>query len=237
GAYHITLPDGPGPHPAMIFLHGFGSSGKGALRMGGPIVERGYAMIGPDGLSPPGGRSRWGLPVFGDGPRSELGFIREVIAHAADTHAIDPGRIILAGFSLGGSMATYLACEDADLAQAYAPIAGGFWRPHPELDACSGPVSLFHTHGWRDRTVPLEGRPLRADGSLIQGDIFYTLQVWRQANGCRGLRADTFSTDENYWRRGWDSCAAGHLEFAMFPGAHGIPRGWADMILDWVEGL
>ena len=41
-------------------------------------------------------------------------------------------------------------------AAAYAPVAGSFWRPHPDMEACAGPVDLLHTHGWRDKTVPLD---------------------------------------------------------------------------------
>ncbi|GFE63923.1 alpha/beta hydrolase family esterase [Litoreibacter roseus] len=237
GTYHIALPenDSATPRPALVFLHGAGGSGRGALRMR-TALERGYAVIGPNGLEREGSRFGTGWYFHPDRPknRDELAFVRSVIADAAARFNIDPSEVLLSGFSIGGSTTSYLACADPSLAKAYAPVAGGFWRPHPE--ECNGPVKLLHTHGWRDQTVPLEGRPLRG-GQIYQGDIFVTLQIWRGENGCDGMRADTFDTDGSFWRRRWDTCQNGALEFALHQGGHGIPPGWSDMALDWFETL
>jgi polyhydroxybutyrate depolymerase len=237
GEYHIALPDGVEAPPALIFLHGAGGSGKMATGMRAAL-ERGYALIGPQGVKRPGSRfgSSWSFHPERTEVRDELAFIREVIADAAETHGIDRDRILLGGFSIGGSMTSYLACEDPGLAAAFAPVGGSFWRPHPALDACAGPVQLLHTHGWRDTTVPLEGRVL-GNGTIAQGDVFYAMQVWRETNGCDNFRATDFATDGSFWRRSWQSCDAGALEFVLFPGAHGVPRGWSDMALDWFEAL
>ena len=162
--------------------------------------------------------------------------MREIIADAALSHGVDPGRILLAGFSIGGSMTSYMACDAPDLAAAFAPVAGSFWRPHPEMDACKAPVNLLHTHGWKDKTVPLEGRPL-GGGVIEQGDVFYAMQIWRETYTCPGMRADSFATSGPFWHRKWETCEAGALEFVMHQGAHGIPRGWTNMALDWFEAL
>lgn len=236
GTYHIQTPSTPGPHKAVVFLHGAGGKGTGILRMGAEFIERGFAVIGPNGLKRPNSRFGAGWFFHPDRPklRDELAFMKEIIADAAQNHNVDASQIMLSGFSIGGSTASYLACQDPDLARAYAPVAGGFWRPHPE--ACNGPVDLLHTHGWRDKTVPLEGRPLRS-GQIYQGDIFVTMQIWRAENDCAGMRADSFSTDEAYWRRKWETCAQGSLELVLHPGAHGIPKGWSKMAIDWFEAL
>lgn len=239
GSYHIEMPENAdGAVPAVVFLHGAGGSGTGILRMGGPILSRGYAVIGPNGLQRPNSRFGAGWSFHPDRvqQRDEVSFVREVIEDAVKNHGIDRDQVMLAGFSIGGSMVSYIACDAPDLARAYAPVAGSFWRPHPDMDACKGPVRLLHTHGWRDTTVPLEGRPLRS-GEIKQGDVFYAMQIWRETNGCAGMRADRFDTEGAFWRRVWDRCDAGALEFAMHTGAHGIPRGWAEMALDWFEGL
>lgn len=238
GSYHIALPDtAQGPVPALVFLHGAGGKGTGALRMKAAL-DRGYAVIGPNGLDREGSRFGTGWYFHPDRPktRDELAFIRDVIADAGARFGVNTDEILLGGFSIGGSLASYLACEDPSLAKGFAPVAGGFWRPHPELGACNGPVNLLHTHGWRDKTVPLEGRPL-GGGRIYQGDIFVTLQIWREENGCDGMRADSFETDGDFWRRKWETCDHGALEFALHQGAHGIPKGWSEMALDWFETL
>ncbi|MEX0350306.1 MAG: PHB depolymerase family esterase [Paracoccaceae bacterium] len=239
GIYHIELPDAlDDAMPAVIFLHGYGGSGQGVLKMRGMVEAfktRGYAVIAPTGE-----------PRNGDGPKSwvfypgwegrdELDFLQSVRADAGERFGIDPERTILAGFSGGAFMVSYLACATPDAFTAYAPVSGGFWRPHPE--SCEGPVRLFQTHGWTDPVVPLEGREL-GGGRFIQGDIFAGLEIWRAANDCADNKPDGFSTTGQFMRRTWTRCTEGSaLEMALFPGGHQVPQGWADMIVDWAEGL
>ncbi len=86
-----------------------------------------------------------------------------------------------------------------------------------------------------DRTVPLEGRFL-GGGQFQQGDIFAGLEIWRNANGCVDERPDGYRETGVFWRRRWD-CGEGVLELALYPGGHGVPPGWGDMVLDWFEAL
>ena len=240
GSYHIAMPEGvDGPVPAFIYFHGAGGSGRNIANMAfaKALNARGYAVVAPNGLVRPNTRFGPGWSFRPEIPavRDELAFTRALIADAAANHNVDAERIVLTGFSIGGSLVWYLACRDAGLAAAYTPYAGGFWRPHPA--DCDGPVKLLHTHGWRDQTVPLEGRPLRS-GQLYQGDIFEGLALWRQMNDCPLLRADAFATEGRFWRRQWTSCAPGTaLELALWPGGH-VPQDaeWAEMAADWVEG-
>lgn len=239
GSYHVQLPaDASGPVPAIVFLHGWGASGEGMLRMGlaDAAGARGWAFVAPDGVPREGrpGRSWSFHPERREGRRDERAFLADVMADAAERHGIDPDRTILGGFSIGGSMASYVACEGPGDFAAFAPVGGAFWRPHPE--GCAGPVRLIHTHGWRDMTVPLEGRIVGS--GFGQGDVFQSLQIWREANGCDNFRATAFETEDDTWRRRWTECAPGTaLELVLFDGAHGVPQGWADMTLDWFEGL
>jgi len=241
GSYHVALPQelATGPRPAFIHFHGAGGSGRGIAEasFAKALTARGYAVIAPNGLKRPGSRFGPGWSFRPDGPqqRDERAFTRALIADATQRFDLDPARIVLSGYSIGGSLVWYLACADPGIAAAFTPYAGGFWRPQPT--DCAGPVKLLHTHGWRDQTVPLEGRPLRS-GAIYQGDIFEGLATWRATNGCDLLRADTFDTDGRYWRRRWTACAPGSaLEFALWPGGHQPPDAeWAGMAADWVEG-
>ncbi|QBY01010.1 polyhydroxybutyrate depolymerase [Rhodophyticola sp. CCM32] len=240
GTYHLALPEGAETGlPAVMFLHGAGGTGMGAINntgMSDTILGRGYAVIGPNGLDRPG-RFGTGWYFHPDYPRArdEIAFLTQIRDDAAARFGIDADRVLLGGFSVGGSMTSYVACEAPDSFAAYAPVAGSFWRPHPE--SCAGPLRLLHTHGWRDRTVPLEGRPL-GGGRIYQGDVWQAMQIWREVNGCDQMRADAFDTSGLFWIRRWDACTdATALEFALHPGGHGIPQGWSDLALDWFEGL
>lgn len=238
GEYHAALPDDPAAgNPVVMFLHGAGSTGANAMgnrKMITPFLARGYAVIAPTAKRQfRNGPGRvWDFYPGWDG-RDEPAFLRGVIADAAERFGVDPTRVLLAGFSAGGFMVNYLACDAPESFAAYAPVSGGFWRPHPK--SCKGPVKLFHTHGWNDPTVPLEGRFL-GNGRYQQGDIFAGLEIWRAANKCADEKPSSFSQTDMFWRRKWADCDADSaLEFALFPGAHTVPRGWSDMVLDWFE--
>lgn len=242
GQYRIVMPetDGDGAVPALMFLHGWGGSGQGVLRMGGLVataLARGYAVIAPDGLPRASGRGlSWGFHPRRPGPRDEIAFLQAVRDDAVARHGIDPARVVLGGFSIGGSMTSYVACAAPDAFAAYVPVAGAFWVPVPEN--CAGPVTLLHTHGWTDPVVPLEGRILRGsgDGVFAQADVWQAMQVWRAAGGCPP-NADTHAETGRFLRRDWTRCAAGgRLGFALHAGGHAVPLGWTEMALDWVAG-
>jgi polyhydroxybutyrate depolymerase len=245
GEYHIVRPtEVEGDVPAVMFLHGYGANGADMLKNTGmvdAILARGYAFIAPSGRDKDGSEGmRWSFhPEFPE-TRDETAFLRAVLDDAAAKYGIKRDRVLLAGFSIGGSMTAYAACEDPSLAMAYAPVSGNFWRPYPT--SCAGPVKMLHTHGWTDVTVPLEGRYLGKVGGTqprrAQGDAFDAMEIWRATNGCMEMRADAFQIDGDFWHRRWDRCTPGSaLEFVLWPGTHAVPKGWADMALDWFEGL
>jgi polyhydroxybutyrate depolymerase len=240
GGYHVALPSAPEGAPAVMFLHGAGGSGAGVLSMSGMVAEvtaRGYAVIAPDGLPWQGrGGGIWSFLPEAQRPkaRDEGAFLIGVAVDAAERFGLDPDRVLLAGFSAGGFMVSYLACDDPDGFPAYAPVAGGFWRPHPE--ACAGPVRLLHTHGLADTVVPLEGRPL-GGGRFLQGDIFEGMAIWRAANGCARPDPDAHGVSGAFSTRRWDCAPGSALGMALHPGGHSVPEGWAAMTLDWFEAL
>lgn len=242
GTYHLAMPEGvEGPVPVLVFLHGWGSNGESMIENMGiadTLTARGWAMLAPDGTPREGRSGRgWSFRPDRPGPRDEIAFLQGVLDHAVAEHGLDASRSMLGGFSIGGSMASYFACARPGAFTAYVPVAGSFWRPHPE--GCEGPVRLRHVHGWRDGTVPLEGR--RLGSGVAQGDVFEAMRIWREVNGCDNYRADGFETgegDPQRWIRSWAECDPGTaLELELFDGGHGVPGGWADDTLDWFEAL
>ena len=239
GVYRIALPEGVHSPPAMVFLHGWGQSAEGvmanaAMREG--LARRGYALIAPDGIDTDEmlGRKTWDVLRRPDRPRDDIAFLREVVEDAAARHGVDRDRILLAGFSNGGTMAWNVACLAPDLARAYASVGGALWEPMPET--CAGPVDLFHVHGWTDRVVPLEGRPL-GGGAIVQGDVWKSLAILRQAGGCDNLQPDRATAEGAVWQRHWTDCGGGSVLLRLHPGGHAIPDGWLGRTLDWFEGL
>jgi len=236
GTYHIRLPESGARTGTVVHLHGGGGQGKSLLKggMAREALKRGYAFIAPNGEHP-GARfpRNWAVRAKNFGhEKDDIAFLRDVLADAASRHGINTQTVLLSGFSRGGSMAWDVACFAPDFASAYAPAAGAFWDTLPER--CKAPVTLMHTHGWADRTVPLEGRPLW-EGSVAQGDVWASLKIMRETNGCDNRQPERTSLQAgNMWRH-WSDCKAGRIDLMLHPGGHGAPKGWAATVLDWFE--
>ncbi|EAQ45886.1 hypothetical protein MED193_05824 [Roseobacter sp. MED193] len=242
GSYHIVLPEvdqarerGGNLPPAVMFLHGHGGSGAGTLKneaLVEGLTARGYAVIAPDGLPRSGGTRSWTFFPGWEG-RDELAFLQDVATDAAARFELDREAMILAGFSAGGFMVNYLACAAPQAFAGYAPVAGGFWRPQPT--GCAGEIRLFHSHGWSDGVVPLEGRFL-GGGRFQQGDIFAGLELWRETNNCDDHAPTRRWQEGDILGRRWDCGLGADIEFLLFPQGHQVPGWWSDRLLDWFEG-
>lgn len=240
GVYHYAAPETSAARtPAVIFLHGFGGTGKGVIRNKGlltPFLERGYAVISPQALPwREGAKGGAWNSMAREERRDDIAFLQSVAEDAATRHGIDRDNILIAGFSGGGMMVWRVACDAPETFAAYAPVAGLLWRPLP--DRCAGPVRLHHTHGWSDPVVPLEGRSV-AGGRFTQGDLFAGLDMIRDANGCIKDDPDEYTGNGVFLTRTWTTCdEASALTMALHPGGHRIPQGWGAMALDWFEAV
>ncbi|WP_299552509.1 polyhydroxybutyrate depolymerase [uncultured Tateyamaria sp.] len=237
GNYHMAVPEVAAPRGIVMHLHGGGGRGRGLLNSGlaREALARGYVFVAPDGDQPTR-RFKQDWSVRGknlDYDRQDFGFLPEVMADVRARTGLEGGTVLLAGFSRGGSFVWDMACQMPDFADAYAPLAGAFWDDLPT--ECAAPVRLFHTHGWNDRTVPLEGRSF-ADGAVVQGDVWASLKILRETNGCDARQPERNSFEGDLWFRHWTDCAAGDIRLMLHKGGHGAPQGWATRVMDWFEG-
>ena len=235
GTYHVLEPT-TGPNGIVVHLHGGGGTGKGMLGSGlaKSALKRGYIVVAPDGFHPNARFTRnWSVKAKGTTfERDDIVFLKDVLVDVQTRFDVAKLPVLLAGFSRGASMVWDVACATPDFADAYAPVAGAFWDGMPT--ECQGPVKLFHTHGWNDRTVPLEGRSLR-NHTVVQGDVWESLKILRATNGCRARQPENSSFDGDLWFRHWTDCEGGRIDLMLHKGGHGAPPGWAAAMLDWFE--
>ena len=237
GTYHVRLPaDGTVPKGIVIHLHGGGGKGAGLLKSGiaAQATQRGYLFLAPNGIHPNARfKHNWAVRARNSSyEKDDIAFLNDVANDAATRFNAPRDKTLLAGFSRGGSMAWDVACFAPDTARAYAPAAGAFWDDLPE--SCVGPVDLLHTHGWDDRTVPLEGRPLW-DGRIAQGDVWESLAIMRRTNGCTNRQPSRSAVEGDRWWRHWEDCENARIDLLLHPGGHGVPKGWSAAVLDWFD--
>ncbi len=240
GVYRALIPQGPGPHPAVVYL--YGSLGRSKLVTDAAyfrreVVRRGYALIVPAALDTRyrGGEigTGWGrrarAPLH---PRDDVDFIQRVIRDAGIRHRIDTARLIFAGQSDGGFFIWELACHRPEIAAAFAVHAGSYGGPLPPR--CRRPVRFLQTHGTTDEVVPIEGE-LRY-GPFVEGaDLREGLALLAETNGCRP-EPTTRLPFRGFDRLVWEGCAPGaSLEFQIHQGGHAWPPGWLPSVIDWFE--
>lgn len=235
GTYHIAMPSGT-PVGIVMHLHGGGGYAAAMLnsQMSAEAAARDYIFVAPQGFHPNSRFVRnWSVKANNSFfERDDVAFLENVLADVHDRHGGTDVPVVLSGFSRGGSMVWDVACETPDFADAYAPMAGAFWDDLP--DSCEGPVRLFHTHGWSDRVVPLEGRSF-SDGAVVQGDVWASMKIMRETNECGNRQPESSRFEGAFWFRTWTDCDAGQMELMLHQGGHGAPDGWAGYVLDWFE--
>lgn len=236
GEYYALPPpgwDGLSPLPATIFFHGYRAPAAGFARdeaFRAAFAREGVLLVLPAGIG-----DTWAHHGSPSRARDELRFMDAVRADLLGRFRVDPARLLVTGFSQGGSMAWELACWRGRDYAAYAPIAGAFWEPLP-AGCPGGPVALRHVHGLADRTVPMAGRVIAE--RFRQGDVRQSMAVLRQTNGCEADPARIEPEAGGLRCEVWDRCRSGRaLRLCLHDGKHVLPEGWVAAIHAWARGL
>ena len=175
-----AIPTTPGPHPAVLLLHGSGGNTGFWFDRIAPIVTRlnlavfavhyfdstGDAFAQPsqlaDGLHVP----QW------------LATARAALQHIAENPAVDAGRIGLLGISLGAFMSLALGTESGEgipRISAIVDISGGLIEPWASRATSRFPPTLI-LHGDVDTVVPVENA-LTLAARLSHLDVAHQLRT------------------------------------------------------------
>ena len=236
GGSYLALPppgwDGSSPLPATIFFHGWRSSAVAFARDAAftqAFATEGVLLVLPDGIN-----GTWAHQGSPSRARDELAFMDAVRADLLDRWRVDPDRLLVSGFSQGGSMVWDLACRRGHDYGAFAAISGAFWEPLPT--ACDGgPIDLLHVHGEADTVVPMTGRWIR--NTWKQGDVRQGLAILRREDGCSNQsRPATLGPELRC--EVWDGCSSGReIELCRHPDGHMLPPGWVALVHGWARAL
>lgn len=172
----LYLPNGPGPHAAVVMAHGLGANREMGLA---PYAERfrdaGYACLVFDyrhfGAS--GGEPRELLDVG-----RQLEDWRAALAYARGREDLDGQRLAIWGTSFGGGHAISIAAEDAGIAAAVAqcPFTDGIsstMAVNPLTSARVAPLAirdLLAARAGRERTYVAVAGPPRGAALMTAPD-------------------------------------------------------------------
>ena len=173
----IYEPDGDGPHPTILTLHGRGANALDLLGLAPYLCNGKFLMICPQGpLETPIGPDAFGYawyPMSMGGPPdigailSSRGMLQQFLDSCLQRYPIDAKKLVVLGFSQGGVMAYSFALSSPERFAGLAVLSS--WLPKeliPELSIREGVQSLptLVQHGSQDQMIEVQ----RARDSLEQ---------------------------------------------------------------------
>lgn len=195
--YMVDVPSGTDnktPLSLVFGLHGYDMNNVAVVglfnftsRSNGKAIT-----VWPQGEGPaPGTTSHWGDNVLKStwtANDANYTFIQTLISDMESRFCIDPSRVFIAGFSMGGMFTNSIACAHHDWFRGFAPVEGLGPDSCPNADA--KPAIIVH-QGTADTLVtPDKGEATR--------------DFWVAQNGCNQMTTSSFTGCQSY-----GGCAAG----------------------------
>ncbi len=179
-----TAADNQTPLTLIFALHGYDMNNVSVTglynftsRSNGKAIT-----VYPQGEGPaPGDTSHWGDGVLKStwtGNTANYTFIQNLITDLESRFCIDPSRVFITGFSMGGMFTNSIACDHSDWFRGFAPVEG--MGPGSCSNANAKPAIMIH-QGTADTTVSptTGGEPTR--------------DFWTKQNGCTQTSTSTFT--------------------------------------------
>ncbi len=152
------------PVTLVVTLHGAGGDARGGLApLAGLADELGLLLLAPESS-----QATWDVLIGGFG--KDVEFIDQALLHIFDHYAVDPARVIVAGFSDGASYALSLGITNGDLFSSVLAFSPGFAAPGP----ARGSPQIFVSHGTQDPVLGIDATSrklvarLRRDGYALR---------------------------------------------------------------------
>lgn len=169
-AMDVVRPDSPGPHPAVLLIHGGGFSGgnrEGMLPMAVKLAQHGYVAAAASYRLTP----RFQFPAPVHDVKAAVRFLRA----NAGRLALDPDRIGTVGVSAGGTLALFLGVT---------PGLPRFEGPPDHAGYSSGVNCVVNLYGRSDLTTAYGGSRNAGDAlpPLVGGQLPYSRAAHLEAS-------------------------------------------------------
>jgi len=193
---------GKTPVPFVIDWHplmGTGASQKSISGYQALSDQEGFIIAWPNGID-----QAWNIGPCCTRSRAvdDLAFARAIVDDLKARGCVDPKRVYADGYSMGGGMSHYLACNAADVFAAVAPSAFDLLTEDEEPCHPTRPISVISFRGTADPLVPYAGGASMPPNGLNVTIHFLgaeaTLKRWAELNECTGAPMDTGNGCQTY---------------------------------------
>ena len=179
-------------NPLIVSLHGFGgNSADHSLYV--PLHERvvrdGFGLLLPNGIKNAEGQRFWNPTdqccEGGKTGADDVAYLSGLVARAKELK--DFGPVYFFGYSNGGFMSYWMACQGLPGLRAVVSLSG---TSYLDDDVCEGaaPVSVLHIHGTDDQVVRFEGIQDESDSAGKDGPGYAgameMVEGWSGRAGC-----------------------------------------------------
>lgn len=175
--------------PLVIDFHAMGMTAEWQRNTSGFSQlsdQEGFVVAWPQGLD-----NTWNIgPCCGTRDADDFSFVAALIRDLSSEACVDQRRIYATGYSFGGAMAYYMACNHAEMMAAVAVSSVDLMETSEVGCDPSRPVSTIAFRGTEDSVIPYEGGAASPPG---QPDIEHrfqgargTFQTWAELNACQG---------------------------------------------------
>ncbi len=172
-SYVTYVPQNLGAHrPLLISCHGMNQDTnyqRQSMSIESVADTAKFVTVFPEGID-----HSWDI----SGNR-DINFILAIIDEMVEKYDIDPGRVYLSGFSMGGMLTYHAMNRIADRIAAFAPISG-YTMTGVTAKPTVRPIPIIHTHGTADDVVSFD-------------NVQSNLNVWIQHNGCPSTAQITYN--------------------------------------------
>ncbi len=211
--------------PLVLDFHGLGGSGsqqQGSSGFQAVSDREGFLVAFPDGID-----NAWNIGPCCTNSRDvdDLGFAKAMVESIAADGCVDLERVYSTGFSMGGGMSHFLACNAADVFAAVFPAAFDLITDIDPDCTPARPISVLSWRGEGDTVVPFGGGP-GSSGRVTFLGAEQSRDRWAEINGCTG----TPTADGNCTT--YEQCTDGvQVGLCAIPGGSHAPGdaevGWA----------
>ena len=177
--------------PLVIAFHGHYSSPEKMVHLTGldQVANRaGFIVVYPAGID----RS-WAAGV--DSPADKAGvddvaFTVVLLDRLQAQYSIDPGHIVLTGFSNGAHLVHLLGCRLAGRVSAIVPVSGTFAPSAAASCHPARPLSVVEFHGTSDPVDPFDGGRIHLPGGGQVLPVPVTISDWARWDHCGATPRD-----------------------------------------------